>query len=89
MAPVFVEYVWVGGTGELRSKSRVLDFAPESISNVPGLALDGSSYGIDQDESGDVYLQPRSLFADPFRGGGHLLVLCDAFVTEVRESCVH
>lgn len=65
------------------SRTRVTDFVPESISDVPGLALDGSSNGLDADENGDVYLQPRSIFRDPFRGGDHLLVLCDSFVTEV------
>ena len=83
MAPICIEYVWIGSRGEILSRTRVSDFAPESISDVPGLALDGSSNGMDCDESGDVYLQPRSMFSDPFRGGEHLLVLCDSFVTEV------
>ena len=38
----------------------------------------------------ELFLKPRKIFRDPFRGGDHILVLCDTFiVAQVRaQSCV-
>lgn len=37
----------------------------------------------------EVFLKPRKLFRDPFRGGDHLLVLCDSFLPpQVRLTWV-
>jgi glutamine synthetase len=75
---VCVEYVWVGAGSGLCSKTKVLDAKPSRIEEVPVISVEAegsfSGFGVQE-----VYLKPRKLFRDPFRGGDHLLVLCDAF----------
>ena len=43
---VLAEYMWVGGTGsDLRSKSRVLNFKPHSVEDLPiGLSIIGAKW---------------------------------------------
>lgn len=72
---VFAEYVWIGGTGsDLHSKTKVLRCRPDSIGDLPVWHFDGLP-----DSPGMAYLQPRTLVPDPFRGGQHVIVLCDTF----------
>lgn len=43
---IIAEYIWVGGTGsDLRSKSRVLNFRPQSVEDLPLSHFDGSFTG--------------------------------------------
>ncbi|KAL6748553.1 hypothetical protein V8C86DRAFT_2874663 [Haematococcus lacustris] len=72
MDKVLLEYVWIGPLGSLQSQTRVLDEKPPSIEHVPVVIIEA--------EGGrEAYLKPRKLFRDPFRGGDHLLCLCDSF----------
>lgn len=62
----------------------MMNFRPLTASEVPDIAVDGSSYGMGPDESGaEVLLRPRSIYTDPFRGGDNILVLCDSFYAQV------
>lgn len=77
------EYIWLGSTGsDLRNMTKVLDARPESAEDCPVIVArvaacpDGSS---PPEGAAEVYLKPRKIFRDPFRGGDHLLVLCDTF----------
>jgi glutamine synthetase len=66
----------------------VLDAKPARIEEVPVISVEteGDLGGLCAQE---VYLKPRKLFRDPFRGGDHLLVLCDAFQPpQVRAELV-
>lgn len=77
-----VEYVWVGTSGALRSKTKVLDSRPLDVSQVPVIVVEAEqSYGGQAwvENNAEVFLRPRKLFRDPFRGGDHLLVLCDHY----------
>jgi glutamine synthetase len=65
------EYLYLTETGELCSKTVVLDIQhkptdPAALPPCEALC-----------EAGDVVLQPRSIYPDPLRGGNHVLVLCD------------
>lgn len=40
---------------------------------------DGSSTGQAPGTDSEVYLIPRAIFRDPFRGGKNILVLCDCY----------
>ncbi|KAK9814059.1 hypothetical protein WJX72_000155 [[Myrmecia] bisecta] len=81
------EYVWLGGTGaDLHSKTKVLNFKPEAVEQLPTWHYDGSTTGQAPDGCGIVYLKPRAVFPDPFRGGEHILVLCDTFSPPVVEG---
>jgi len=69
------EYIYIANPvlGQLESKTVVLEHGrPHSVDALPSVEL--------QTETGEVYLQPRSIYADPLRGGEHILVLCEAFV---------
>jgi hypothetical protein len=87
---VLAEYVWLGGSGaDLRSITKVLESRPESHEDCPVVTVDGSLCGQASGPACELFLKPRKLFKDPFRGGDHLLVLCDTFaVSEVRGDAM-
>ena len=75
------EYVWIGGGKELRSKTKVMDINPEeflTVQNLPTWNFDGSSTGQATGEDSEVILKPVSLFDDPLRDGGKI-VLCETY----------
>ncbi|KAF8064677.1 hypothetical protein HT031_003479 [Scenedesmus sp. PABB004] len=73
---VFAEFIWLGSTGaDLKSRTVVLDAAPSSVEELPLAEIDGAALG----QEGVIYLQPKRIFADPMRGGSHILVLCEVF----------
>lgn len=73
---VQIEYVWLDGNNNLRSKTKILNDAMA----IPAWNYDGSS--TNQAETGDseVILKPCSIFKDPFRKNNSLLVMCDTWV---------
>jgi glutamine synthetase len=79
---VQAEYVWIGGgktTGgfDLRCKTKTLNSKPSSLADLPVWNYDGSSTNQAPGEDSEVLLRPVAIFADPFRGGDNILVLCD------------
>jgi glutamine synthetase len=77
---ICAEYVWIGGTGaDLRCKTRVLAKAPTKPEELPNWNYDGSSTWQAPGEDSEVYLVPRAIYKDPFRGGDHILVMCDTY----------
>jgi glutamine synthetase len=82
---ILAEYIWLDGadpTRALRSKTRVVA-APASgipaISDLPVWSYDGSSTYQATGEDSDLTLKPVRVVADPIRGGGNVLVLCEVF----------
>ena len=68
------------GTGEgLRSKTKTLDQAPESVSDLPIWNYDGSSTYQAEGSNSDTYLYPCKIYPDPFRGGDNIMVMCDTY----------
>lgn len=82
-----VEYVWIGGQGELRSKIRILDLVQETVAidAIPRWNYDGSSTGQATTENSEVVLIPRSLFVSPFHSEG-LMVLCDTWLPLINSE---
>lgn len=83
MPIIIAEYIWIGGNNyDLRSKSRTLMWdkeTPISINDIPQWNYDGSSTNQANGENSEVLLIPVSLYKDPFRGGGSILVMCETF----------
>lgn len=79
LQPTFVEYVWIGGNQELRSKTKVVNDSVSYVKDLSAWNFDGSSTGQSSGEDSEIIIQPRALFNDPFRGYHHKLVLCDTY----------
>ncbi|KAJ9529624.1 hypothetical protein QJQ45_014392 [Haematococcus lacustris] len=77
---ICAEYVWIGGTGaDLRSKGRTLADKTWKPEELPHWNYDGSSTGQAPGTDSEVYLVPRAVYKDPFRGGNNILVMCDTY----------
>lgn len=77
------EYIWIGGSGELRSKTRILRDIILKIDSIPEWNYDGSSTKqAPSDGNTEVILKPCAIFKDPFRSIHNfkcILVLCDTY----------
>jgi len=78
------EYIWIDGFGHLRSKGKTLDSVPRTVDDLPEWNFDGSSTGQAPGEDSEVVIQPRAMYADPFRGKPNLLVMCDCYDPQGR-----
>ena len=82
-----IEYVWIGGNNELRSKTRVQDYPDLGMNYEPDLSLnqipewnyDGSSTNQASGEDSEIIIKPRSVFNDPFRSNRDYMVMCDTY----------
>ena len=77
----FAEYVWIDGTQptqQIRSKARVVNVPDDPTpADFPSWSFDGSSTGQATGEDSDCLLNPVRVYADPFRGEGNFIVLCE------------
>jgi len=78
-----VEYVWIGGNNELRSKTKVITIhahhPPLGLSDIPEWNYDGSSTEQASGSDSEVIIRPCAMFNDPFRGDPHKIVMCDTY----------
>jgi len=75
-----IEYVWIGGNNELRSKTKVIIYTPElALDDIPEWNYDGSSTNQASGEDSEIIIKPRCLFNDPFRCGHNYMVMCDTY----------
>jgi len=81
-----VEYVWIGGNQELRSKTRVLKKNIESINDIPSWNYDGSSTNQAFGSCSEVVIIPRALFRSHTNNTplhlfnqNHIFVMCDTY----------
>ncbi|PXF44843.1 Glutamine synthetase, chloroplastic [Gracilariopsis chorda] len=91
---IMAEYVWLDGFFKLRSKSRTVNPGFSSPSDLPEWNYDGSSTCQAPGDDSEVILKPRAIYKDPFRGGDHILVMCDTYTpdgtpieTNTRADC--
>lgn len=74
-----VEYVWLGGNNELRSKTRVLNFSNGNII-IPKWNYYGSSTKQAEGKDSEVILYPHTVFRCPFRrNGDNYMVICSTY----------
>lgn len=80
------EYIWIGGKGEIRSKTKVLNDFIHRTDEFPEWNFDGSSTGqAPSDGNTEVILKPVSFFLpNPLRkkthcNTEHVLILCETY----------
>tara|TARA_Y100000816_G_C26072994_1_gene564602 strand:- start:399 stop:1511 length:1113 start_codon:yes stop_codon:yes gene_type:complete len=77
---VCVEYVWIGGNYELRSKIKIINNENiDSIFEIPEWNYDGSSTNQASGEDSEVIIKPRALFKE---NSSYMYVLCDTYNPE-------
>ncbi|CAB4252136.1 similar to Saccharomyces cerevisiae YPR035W GLN1 Glutamine synthetase (GS), synthesizes glutamine from glutamate and ammonia [Maudiozyma barnettii] len=76
---VIAEYIWIDGTGHLRSKGRTLKKAITSLDQLPEWNFDGSSTNQAPGSDSDIYLKPCAYYPDPFRRGDNIVVLAECY----------
>ena len=80
-----LEYIWVGGNGELRSKVKYIDLDVDytSIDDIPQWNYDGSSTNQAMGYNSEVLLRPVRVYKDPFSfNNDDRLVLCETYLTD-------
>lgn len=73
---ILVEYLWLDGLGNIRSKTRVLPTS-RLKEGIPDWNYDGSSTFQRHTSDSEVILYPKKQYMDPIRGSPHLIVLCE------------
>jgi glutamine synthetase len=76
-----VEYIWIGGKNEIRSKTRIVSTVSELTKNdILEWNYDGSStWQADSNGDTEILLKPCALFKNPLRTGNSYLILCDTY----------
>jgi glutamine synthetase len=79
-----LEYIWIGGKNEIRSKTRVIPhFLPIDVTVIPDWNYDGSStWQADSHGDTEIVLKPCAIFKDPLRviqDCACYIVLCDTY----------
>ena len=87
--PVILEYVWLDGKSNLRSKYKTVytnNLSDFSINDVPTWNYDGSSTGQATTENSEIILVPSSIYKNPFfqetpffQNNNSYLVLCSTY----------
>jgi len=75
---VLAEYVWLDAHQTTRSKTMTMPCAPTTVADLRIWNYDGSSTEQAEGHNSEIFLHPRRIFKDPFRGEPHILVMCDA-----------
>ena len=68
------------------SLTKTLSKKPYDVDCLPIWNFDGSSTEQSPGENSDVYLVPRAIFRDPFRGGDNVMVLAECFTWEMQPA---
>ena len=88
MPSICLEYIWLGGNLELRSKTKVMlinNIQNISLKHIPIWNFDGSSTNLASTEDSEILLKPVALFPDSIRKNS-LIVLCETYTTDNKPT---
>jgi glutamine synthetase len=83
-----VEYIWIGGNYEIRSKTMVLSKNINTIFDLPDWNYDGSSTNqANSEQNTEIIIKPKMLCIDPIKtntieNANCLLALCDTYLSD-------
>lgn len=81
------DYIWIGGSGELRSKTRVIAVNPSqtsvSLKDIPVWNYDGSSTKQAEGKFSEVVIVPRAMYRNPFTMTNDVFVVCDTYTPDM------
>lgn len=78
--PVILEYIWVGGKGEFRSKYKTVNKEIDNKLSIPSWNYDGSSTAQAITTDSEINLVPVANYNNPFFSEGEAkLVFCEAY----------
>jgi glutamine synthetase len=81
MRKFMAEYIWIDGqkpTAKLRSKTKIIEGEPRSLTDLPEWNFDGSSTYQAEGKKSDLALKPIKYIPNPLRPDGRdVLVLCE------------
>ena len=79
-----LEYIWIGGNNELRSKTKIVKTEKTNLTlnseEICDWDYDGSSTNQASGNNSEVIIKPVAIYRDPFRSVSDLLVLCDTWL---------
>ncbi len=80
-----LEYIWIGGLGELRSKTKVIYDSIDDLKSIPVWNFDGSStaQALNNGTDTEITLIPVKAIPDPFRRNGSGIALTGINVISV------
>ncbi len=81
MTHYIIEYVWIGGNNELRSKIKIIH-SSSGLKKIPDWNFDGSSTNQAKGNDSEVIIKPRATFygASNNKNCVHIYALCDTYV---------
>lgn len=91
----YLEYVWIDGINNTRSKTKIVYKNIVNVSELDEWNYDGSSTEQATNDNSDVILKPQKMYSDPFRKNKNAyLVICDTYdkdynplKTNYRNKC--
>ncbi|MEM0353987.1 MAG: glutamine synthetase [Thermoplasmata archaeon] len=86
MVFTLVDYVWVSGEGELRSKTHVIYNPINSLEDIPTWSYDGSLTEQANGSNSEIVIYPKRLFRCPFRRSHDFIVLCDTYTSDGKPA---
>ena len=86
-----IEYIWLDGNGNLRSKTRIISSYYEicKADSCSNWNYDGSSTNQANGNDSEVILKPKAIYNDPFRGQYSKLLLCDTYLPNMEPHATN
>jgi len=82
------EYIWIGGTGEFRSKTRVITLQPNqtaiALHDIPVWNYDGSSTKQAEGKFSEIIIVPRAIYRNSFVMTNDMFVICDTYTPDMK-----